>query len=1365
MSTRIIHRPARTNRTITPQKPIELAAVPTIRLRGQGANTISFILPVVGGIGMGLMMISSGNPIRMAVGAVMFVAVIISATVMFIRSKTGKRKEAESDRTRFLEHLEETEDEVRARAKQQQAMAAMRNPAPETLADAIRNPFRLWERRRGDEDFLVTRIGVGTSHLACGLQMKENTDPLATPEPISQAHAERMLRRAQTIANSPIAIPARGVVSLVGQPDKTTTTVRAICTQAAVFHAPDDVRIHLAMPLADTTDDARWALWLPHILSEDEFDGPIGRRQVSYDEASAASLLSELERRGEELKERSRYQANMLDEPYLVVVADMDTPHGNWVAQQLQHLVGSLYKARVVLIATARRQQDEPSHVDVRVVIDSAGQFRTQLLDRGEIREPEDGEKGYVERLLYGGFVGELDDLSPAAALAVARELSPLRLSEDKSPDAPLEQTVGLDAMMGIEDFATYEIHHQWQSGSPADFLRVPFGIDAQAQPIYLDIKESAKNGMGPHGLCVGATGSGKSEVLRTIVLAQIINHAPDQLSLVLVDFKGGATFAGFEPLPHIAAVVDNLGDGVGLVDRLHDSILGEIQRRQRVLQQAGNLANVGEYGKVRDQQIAASRPDGVGEGSENQGVEILEPLPVLFVVIDEFGELLASKPEFIELFVQIGRIGRSIGMHLLLASQRLEEGRLRGLESYLSYRIGLRTFSAAESRTALGTTAAHELPPIPGSGYLKVDPDIFDRFKAAYVSGPYESAAAQEERDLPPVPMPLELFNTTESWLQQREESYRQQVRARHAARALPKEQKSTLDVVVSRIIPAAEATRKIWLPPLPDRLGLELALGNVEPTSQRGLTAQTRTRLQLPIGLKDKPLEQWQGPMIIDVAGSQGNIAVLGAPQSGKTTTLKTLVLSLALTHTPTEAALYIVDLNGSGFTELNQLPHVGDVATRFEEDKMRRTFAEMLQFLNDRERIFAQRRISSVAEMRELHSLGRLPELRSADIFLVIDGWMRLKKDFEDAAETVMTLAERGLGYGIHVVLSTGRWADFKLQLQSVIGTKIEHRLNDPLDSSVGKKPQESLAQQPLGRAMSNDGLFGQISLPILEQPGLAVTEDTSALVAAIAAEYQGPGAQAVRMLPERVDYSALISGKESSENGLVGLAESTLQPVRFDFDAGQRHLLIVGDAGSGKTTTVRTLLREVVRNKEPGEVMFGVFDPRRSLIGECPVEFLGEYAGTRPNAEILAKGIAKELERRLPPTNVTPEQLRDKSWWQGPEIYLILDDSEHYEGNQNPLRPIVPYLAHAADIGLHVWVTRRSAGVSRSAYDPLVQGIRDNGANGVLLSGDRQEGALWPKTYLQQLPPGRALFVRGSRRTELIQVAYVRPRIDG
>ncbi|WP_257203432.1 type VII secretion protein EccCa [Corynebacterium cystitidis] len=1335
MSTQIVHRPARLHRTIAEQDPIAVAPVPTISQSGQRGNIMMLIMPIVAGTGMVLMMFASGNPIRMAVGSVMFVAVLVMAIGMFIRRNTGSRKKAEEDRERFLEHLEEVEEEVRKVALEQRSESLSRNPQPRALTDVVRDPYRLWERRRGDEDFLVARIGTGVGTMARGLRVPPETNPLNVAEPLAQAHLDRMRRRTCTIEHLPIAIPLRGSVSLVGSPELTSEAVRALISQVSVFHAPDDVRLHLALPLADVHDDARWALWLPHLLNPDEFDGPIGKRGVSHDADSATSLINEINARATELSTRSKHRVTPLDKPHLIVVVNMDSEHGRDLADRMNSIL-SLDAARITLIATASVQHNEPSHVDVRVVVDQNRSFRVQLLDRGEIREPKGGAAGYAERVLYGGNSGLIDDVPSDTAEAIARAVSPLRLVEDATPDAPLEQTIGLDTMLGVDDFATYSIDEAWQPRPTSDFLNVPFGLGADGEPIYLDIKESAKGGMGPHGLCVGATGSGKSEVLRTLVLAQVVCHAPDQLSLVLVDFKGGATFAGLEPLPHTAAIVDNLEDGAGLVDRLHDAILGEIQRRQRVLQEAGNLANVGEYNQLRD------------EGAD------LDPLPVLFVVIDEFGELLAAKPEFIELFVQIGRIGRSIGVHLLLASQRLEEGRLRGLESYLSYRIGLRTFSAAESRAAIGVPDAHDLPPIPGSGFLKVDPDLFDRFKAAYVSGPYLSSAQSSERQLPPVPMPLGLSNTTEQWLHDRQLAFEAELE-KHSE-STPST--TTLDLVVSRISTAAEKTRQIWLPPLPTSVDLIPALGEVDLDSIAGLHAQSHGHLVIPMGVKDKPLEQWQGPMTIDLSGSGGNVAILGSPQSGKTTAVRTLVTAAALTHRPTDVNFYLIDMAGSQLSYLEGLPHVGGVATRFDENRLRRTVAEVTMFLQQREQLFSSYQISGVDEMRELHAQGKLPELPAADVILVVDGWSTLRKDYDDVADAVTELAQRGLGFGVHVIFVSGRWADFRLPLQAVIGTRLEFELNDPIDSSMGKKPAEGLKGQPLGRVLTSDSLYSQVCLPFINQPMVVRQQNPLATVNAIADAWHGRSAPVVRMLPEQIDQEQLRSTHPDAPPVLLGLAETTLEPAHFDPEGDERHILIVGDSKSGKTTTLRTLIGEIIRDKEPGDLMFGVWDLRRNLLGVIPDHFLGGYAGTRPGCDTLAKAIAEELERRLPGTGVTIEQLRNRSWWEGPEIYLVVDNIDMIEGSANPLRPIIPFLPQAADIGLHVIVARRSSGMARASYDPLIQGIREAGAAGVLLSGDRQEGAIYPKIHLKPLPPGRAQWVQRSGRVEMIQIGF-------
>ena len=252
--------------------------------------------------------------------------------------------------------------------------------------------------------------------------------------------------------------------------------------------------------------------------------------------------------------------------------------------------------------------------------------------------------------------------------------------------------------LLGLGDVRRFDPGAAWRPRPARDRLRVPIGLGEGGAMVHLDIKESAQQGMGPHGLVIGATGSGKSEFLRTLVLGLAMTHSPEQLNMVLVDFKGGATFAGMSEMPHVSAVITNLAEELTLVDRMQDALSGEMVRRQELLREAGNYASIRDYEKAR----AAG--------------EDLAPMPSLFIVVDEFSEMLTAKPEFIDLFVAIGRLGRSLGLHLLLASQRLEEGRLRGLESHLSYRVGLRTFSARSRARCSASRTPTSCRPSPAS-------------------------------------------------------------------------------------------------------------------------------------------------------------------------------------------------------------------------------------------------------------------------------------------------------------------------------------------------------------------------------------------------------------------------------------------------------------------------------------------------------------------------------------------------------------------------------------------------------------------------------------------------------------------------
>lgn len=447
-----------------------------------------------------------------------------------------------------------------------------------------------------------------------------------------------------------------------------------------------------------------WTKWLPHAQVPGQVDGAGTKRLFGDDLGELEQLLaSRLEGR----PRFGRESQPLLDQPHIVVILDGGMVPPDSLFAAAEGLQG------VTIVEVVAGELDEPRG-GLSVVV------RPGLL-----------------RLESGAglaYEGVPDGLSLPAAEALARQLAPLRMGGGDD-DEPLLANLDFTDLLNLGDAGAVDVARTWRPRSVSERLRVPIGVGEDGQPVMLDLKEAAQEGMGPHGLCVGATGSGKSELLRTLVLGLAVTHSSETLNFVLADFKGGATFAGMSHMPHVAAVITNLADDLTLVDRMGDAIRGELQRRQELLRSAGNYANIHDYEKARAAGAA------------------LEPLASLVLVIDEFSELLTAKPDFIDMFIQIGRIGRSLGVHLLLASQRLEEGKLRGLDTYLSYRIGLRTFSAAESRTALGVPDAYHLPSVPGSGYLKFGTDEMTRFKAAYVSGTYRTGGP----DLPVGALPVE--------------------------------------------------------------------------------------------------------------------------------------------------------------------------------------------------------------------------------------------------------------------------------------------------------------------------------------------------------------------------------------------------------------------------------------------------------------------------------------------------------------------------------------------------------------------------------------------------------------------------------
>jgi S-DNA-T family DNA segregation ATPase FtsK/SpoIIIE len=862
-----------------------------------------------------------------------------------------------------------------------------------------------------------------------------------------------------------------------------------------------------------------------------------------------------------------------------------------------------------------------------------------------------------------------------------------------------------------------------------------------------LDLKEAAQEGMGPHGLCVGATGSGKSELLRTLVLGLAVTHSSETLNFVLADFKGGATFAGMAQMPHVAAVITNLADDLTLVDRMGDSIRGELNRRQELLRDAGNYANIHDYEKAR----AAGAP--------------LQPIPSLVLVIDEFSELLTAKPDFIEMFVQIGRIGRSLGVHLLLASQRLEEGRLRGLETYLSYRIGLRTFSAAESRAALGVPDAYELPNVPGSGFLKYGTDEMVRFKAAYVSGTYRSGSPQASFGAGQLPVDRRpvLFTAAEVPVQYTAVP-QQRTESPDIDDALAD---TVLDVIVRRLEAQGPAAHQVWLPPLDSPPSLDGLLPGLTAVQGRGLTQpgyEGAGRLVVPVGLVDKPYEQRRDHLWLDFSGAAGHMQIVGGPQSGKSTLLRSLICAFALTHTPHEVQFYGLDFGGGGLSSVAGLPHVGGIGSRLDPEKVRRTVSEVYGVMTRREEYFRSAGIPSIAEFRSRRARGQISVTDQpwGDVFLVIDGWGNFRADYEGLEAAVLDIAARGLGFGIHLVLTASRSMEVRANLKDHLMNRLELRLGDTMDSEIDRKVAVNVPTGVPGRGVSPQRLHFMAAVPRID--GLVsdtdLADSTQALATEVSRHWEAPGAPEVRLLPRELAAAQLPPGDRFPQRGVAfAIDENNLEPVFVDFEQDP-FFLVFGESESGKSNLLRLLVKQLSERYTGDEAKLFVIDNRRSLLDATPATHLAEYIPMSNAMDHHMVALADLMQRRTPTADVTARQLRERSWWQGPTVYVVVDDYDLVSTSSgNPLGNLTEMLPFARDVGVRFIIARSTAGAGRAAYEPFMQRMQELGAQGVVLAGDPGEGDVLGGVRPRPMPAGRGVFVSRKRGKPLVQTGLM------
>ncbi|NBE54466.1 type VII secretion protein EccCa [Streptomyces boluensis] len=1313
MSVVIIKRQPRVQPPAVPEGEVKLESPPEIPREGDESMLMN-LLPMFGMLGsVGFFFMPQLPAYMRVVGGLMLASTLAMAIAQFAKSRQGGGAGMAQDRRDYFRYLEQVRKDVHKTAELQRRTQLFQHPDADQLWALATDGKRLWERRPTDNDFASVRMGLGSQQLSTPLVAPE-TAPKEELEPLTAAAMKAFLDAHGSIADLPVAVSLRAFyhVALCGDTDTVYGNARASIAQLATLHSPEDLLVAVvAHPSAAADWD--WIKWLPHAQHPKAKDGA-GSSRLLFDD------LGELEQALEDqLSDRPRWNRDanpVYEKPHLVVVLDGGTVPPD------SELAGTEGLQGVTFLEIA------------------PGELEDEL--RG-------GLTSYLKpdrlQLFVGhesAYSGKPDVLSLEQSEALARQLAAYRVGSAEEGE-PLLANLDFTDLMGIGDAGSVDVSRTWRPRTLHERLRVPIGVGQAGEPVMLDLKEAAQEGMGPHGLCVGATGSGKSEVLRTLVLGLSVTHSSETLNFILADFKGGATFAGMADMPHTAAVITNLADDLTLIDRMRDSITGEMQRRQELLRTAGNFANLTDYEKARAAGAA------------------LEPMASLVIVLDEFSELLTAKPDFIDMFIQIGRIGRSLGVHLLLASQRLEEGKLRGLDTYLSYRIGLRTFSAAESRTAIGVPDAYHLPSIPGSGYLRYDTDTMVRFKAAYVSGPYHGegpSRVHRSTQLRPA-----VFKATHVELPP-QPVIEEPVVDNRVDDALAD---TVLDVIVSKMINQGPPAHQVWLPPLEEAPSLEQLLPALAITPERGLTAPDYTalgRLNVPVGLVDKPFEQRRDVLYRDFSGGSGHGLFVGGPQSGKSTLLRSMITSFALTHTPSEVQFYCLDFGGGGLIAMEDLTHVGGVANRLDAEKVRRTVSEVEGILNAREEYFRANNVDSIQTYRQRRAAGQLPDQPWGDVFLIVDGWGTFKTDYEGLEASITDMAMRGLGFGVHVIITASRYTEVRPALKDMLQNRIELRLGDPTESEIDRKVAQNVPAAVPGRGLTQDKLHFMTALPRVD--GSSETEDlaeaTSVVIRAINENWQGAPAPAVRLLPRQLEADRLPKGFEHPERGIAfGIDESQLAPVFVDFEADP-HFVIFGESESGKSALLRLLIKQICERYQPDKAKIVMGDYRRAHLEGVPESHLSRYCASAPALQETIEGLAGSLSRRMPGPDVTPEQLRNRSWYSSPDAFVIVDDYDLVATGMNPLQPLLEYLPFARDVGLRVIIARQSGGASRSLYEPVMQRIRELGAQGVVLSGDRVEGQLLGNITPTQLPPGRGYFHTRRRGGQMVQTGWLPSR---
>jgi S-DNA-T family DNA segregation ATPase FtsK/SpoIIIE len=1168
----------------------------------------------------------------------------LMAVGTFVEDRRNGKGHFKRESARFRERLAKLRTDLdSARATEAIARRASAPPLADLIERAETRSERLWERRPADEDFLALRLG------SASLPSTITVDFPDGGVEAMRAEADELLAWYGVVPEVPVVgrLKELGVLGLAGPRERVDALGRALVVQMAALHSASDMTIMAALS-EDAVAGWDWVKWLPHFQSDDECTAAVGTE-------AANELIDELLRTERERSDRTRQAVGDVEQlTTIVLLADERVLENRAV---LGPLLRRGRESRIYVVWLGADRRALPGECEGVVELDSQNSRLT------------------FTRTTSADVVTDVtaDGVEPRLARRVAVALAPFVDVSASAAATRIPPRIALLDLLDVDELDPEWVTRRWERSSG---LGAEIGATGDGA-LTIDFRRE-----GPHGLVAGTTGAGKSELLQTLVASLALAHPPSRLTFLLVDYKGGAAFKDCDRLPHAVGMVTDLDEH--LTQRALVSLEAELRRREAILRDAG----------ARDlQELEQRSPD--------------RAPPSLLIVIDEFATLAKDVPEFVQGVVDVAQRGRSLGVHLLLATQSPSGVVTKDIRANTNLKIALRVSGPGESQDVLEVADAAAIPRSrPGRAIARTGHGELTMFQSAFVGG----VTASQQMDV--AVRRFELAGSNE-----------QPTVIAEAASATPETDLDRIVEVCREAVGLLDlaSPRKPWLDALPASLPLRTLEQPADPA-------------EAAVGLIDDPEHQSQYPFILDLAET-GSVLVYGAGGSGKSSLLRSLATSLARRSRVSNFHVYGLDFAGHGLRPLEALPHCGAVIAGGDIERVERLFTVLRRRIDSRKEALAEHRVFSIEELAQVSGQD-VPRT-----LVLLDGYSNFLATFERVTmaspiDALPRLMSDGRAVGVHFVLTADRRGAFSSTIASAAPEKIIFRMaaeDDYLTLGLDLRRVRG-AKLPPGRAFTSTGLEAHAATVSDDPAPEAQTAAIEALGASLADADVGHRAPAIGQLPTVVGLGEMPV-PDRPLTAALGIADQSLEPLVLDL--AERHFLVVGPRRSGRSTALATIalgLRQGSSNAE-----FFLAAPRRSPLTNLPL-WMSKANGPDACAELI-----RELDAAL-----------SASVENGVPRFLVIDDGE--ELLDSPASATLEGLIRRGR-DRHLYVLAALERTAARAFSGWPRELRKD-EMGLLLRPDDDDGLLLgaalPRRRNMEFPAGRGYFVAAGT-VELVQVA--------